>query len=147
LFARPAHTLEYLAHARPPLHADEPVAAILGRADHRVAPAQCVESRRDLFLADRRNIRTDDDDGPRRQVAEEASHAMSEIALALPHARQVIGPDAPLMHGAVRRDGDHRLPARVAADAADEAFARRAEETQRLRMSDVPRKSRLHAAD
>ena len=120
---RPAHSPKRINDVRPPPHTDEPVAAILGRAEDNVAAPEQAEGTAHMGHLDIGNVGADDANGTRRQDAHGPLHAAAQIAAALRHSRQRCRPDAGC-HCGIRRHGDDRLPERLARKPADQRCRR-----------------------
>jgi len=113
--ARPAHVGERRQHTRGTAQANEPIAAVGGAPEHRIAIAEQAKGASDIAWLDRRNVAADDDRRPRRQAPEQALHPHREVAAPLRHA---LDPLRPIRRGhfAVGRHSEKRAPARIAAE-------------------------------
>ena len=101
MFGGPAHTAKRTNRAARP-ERDEPIAAILGRPEHRVGVAERVERSRQVCRASVGDVSAHDRRPPLPEPAECPIHALAEVAAALADA-----PDAP-RSGEVRTVGRHR---------------------------------------
>jgi hypothetical protein len=64
-------------------HADQPVSAVLGGAEHRWRPPERTESRAEIARAELWYVAADEGDAPAGEAAKGAVHALPEIAPSL----------------------------------------------------------------
>jgi hypothetical protein len=136
---RPAHPIEHAARRRAPVHAYEPIATVLGRAENGIAAAQETERSGDHRRRDARNIGADQDRRPKSR-AEQPVHARTEIAPALPDRRAMARPDR-RGGGSIGGDGEKRAPAPIARQAGDSCTCRVAGKACRRHLADFARKA------
>jgi hypothetical protein len=121
--------------------ADQPVAAILGRAEHRIRSAQGAERRREVGTREVGDVAAHQHRAP--MPPERAAHPDAKIAPPLPHA---MNPARPARGAVVGRDGQLHPPARIAGKP-QRAGQLGAVEAQRRHRPDPARQPPLHGAE
>jgi hypothetical protein len=122
--------------------ADEPVAAILGRAEHGIGAAEGAEGRGDVGGRDARDVAAHDHHAA--VAPHGAGHPLAEIAAPLPQDRHRARPAGA---GAIRRGGDGGGPAPVAHHHPQQRRQLPAIEAQRRHGADAARQAPLDGAE
>lgn len=136
MWARPADVVKRVNKSRPPPQADEPIAAIVRRAEHGIAMPERPKRARDVVARDMWHIAADDHHRPRRESARDRCHAVAEIAGSLLH-------DALPRRPLPRPVGRHRQPSQPTAvgQAAQRMREHDALNAQGVDRADVPRQT------
>ena len=145
--ARPPDSVEQRRQMPRVAGADQPEAAVLGRAEGEVMASEQAEGRPDVTHGESRDVGANEHRRARRAGAERAAHAHPEIAAALTDSRDRRVPELCAMSGHVGRDSEAQAPAPVRREAAQQSRDHDALEAQCRDRANLPRQPALPGAE
>ena len=110
--ARPSHRLENSGHARASSQADQPIAAVGGRAEHGIVQAEQTERVANMGRAYAGHIGAYDHNRSRCSALHDPLHTYAQAAMALRHMVGMARPWAPA-YAVIGRDRDRRMSCRM----------------------------------